>query len=68
MNRTTGLGSGIVLLWFYGQIATWLGLEPMPPEVAAAIAGALMEILGRVKGPGAEAAATQSESSRPGPE
>lgn len=50
-RRVTGLGSGIVLMWIYNQIAVAYGIEPMPPEVAGVIAGAFMEIAGMERQP-----------------
>ena len=43
MGKMSGLGSGIVVLWAYNQIAALYGLQPMPAEVAAAIAAVLIE-------------------------
>lgn len=43
MGKMSGLGSGIVVLWAYNQIAAIYGLQPMPAEVAAAIAAVLIE-------------------------
>ena len=41
--KTAGLGTGALTLWVYGILAERYGLPVMPPEIAAIIAGLLME-------------------------
>ena len=41
--KTAGLGTGALTLWVYGILAGRYGLPVMPPEIAAIIAGLLME-------------------------
>jgi len=41
--KTAGLGTGALTLWLYGILAARYSLPVMPPEIAAIIAGLLME-------------------------
>lgn len=42
--KTAGLGTGALTLWIYGILAARYGLPEMPPEIAAIIAGLMLEV------------------------
>ncbi len=47
--RTAGLGSGALTMWLYAAFAVPFGAPPMPPEIAAIIAGLFMEAAGAIR-------------------
>lgn len=66
-RKMAGLGSGVVLLWLYNDLlAPAFGLAPLPADVAAVMAAALVEWVG-LRGVGSQPPSSASSGSAPDP-